>query len=257
MPTLTYWLPSQIQASILHTRLWFYANLAKPSFVGTNKLYLSSKNTIRMLHVHKLNFVHVEQYITCRPICNVCATFSSCCRDSTAEFSRFTVLNICSFTTVITASRWEKLLDERHYPQIIWGNKCKIANSQWILNLFPHGSRVNRLQLGWALYLRSLLVPVQSLTTQMILMLDFLVTNDVLGHPLRASPSWALHIPCQFVMFPVWMVSIAPVRGDKKLTKEFGLLKLSQEVEPCLCFLCCVRTMALCNNRLLLTHQVL
>lgn len=24
----------------------------------------------------------------------------------------------------------------------------------------------------------------------------FLDTNDVLGHPLRASPSWALHIPC-------------------------------------------------------------
>lgn len=77
------------------------------------------------------------------------------------------------------------------------------------------------------------------------------------GSPAQSLPVLGSAHTMLVCDFSVWMVSIAPVRGDKKLTKEFGLLKLSQEVEPCLCFLCCVRTMALCKNRLLLTHQVL
>ena len=38
-----------------------------------------------------------------------------------------------------------------------------------------------------------------------------MVFQAVLVSSSRVFPSWAVHIPCQFVMFPIKMLSIAPL----------------------------------------------
>ncbi len=69
-------------------------------------------------------------------------------------------------------------------------------------------------QLGWVLSLSILWALSRHLTSLILLMLGTCVPmmfRAVLITCCRALLSWALHKPCQFVIFPVRMLSIAPL----------------------------------------------
>ena len=110
---------------------------------------------------------------------------------------------------------WKKLL------------RSLVVRQQILLYLLPDGSRVNRLSLGWVLSFSILWALCRHLACRWC-PVDGYQWCSGRFYPLaeETSLSWAVHEPCQFVMFPVRMLSVVPL---SKLTR------ISSESEALLC----------------------